>query len=230
MKKLFFLTTLYCLLFSVAQAQSVDILWQGRGYTPPFYQGRTLWSRQSGITLVAIPQGLGNSANLNYKWSRSGTVLGNISGVGKNSINYADSVLSRPQTFKVEIVSGADGETVLASASVDLAPIDPEILVYENHPLYGFTFHKETGSSYLLRNEEVTFTAFPLFFSAPSRTSNLLSYQWRTNAQDAQKAGSVTYRTPEGASGSARVEAHVTNREMIMQDVRKSFLVQFGEQ
>lgn len=229
MKKLFFLTILYSLLFSFAEAQSVDILWQGKGYTPPFYQGRTLWSRQSGVTLVAIPQGLGNAANLNYKWSRSGTVLGNISGVGKSTINYADSVLSRPQTFKVEII-GSDGETVRASASVDLAPIDPDILVYENHPLYGFMFHKEIGGSHVLRDDEVTFAAFPLFFSTPSRTSGLLSYQWRTNAQNAQEASSVTYRTPEGTSGSARVEARVTNREMMMQDVRKSFLVQFGEQ
>ena len=66
MKKIVFLFAIYSLLFTVVNAQSVDLLWQGETYVPPFYKGKSLWSDQSRITLFAIPQGLGNPANLNY--------------------------------------------------------------------------------------------------------------------------------------------------------------------
>src|SRR3990167_742525 len=105
MKRIIFLSTIYFLLTTVVLAQSVDILWQGDTYTPPFYKGKSLWSNQSRITFVAIPQGLGNPASLNYKWTKNGTVLGNINGIGKNTLSFTDSILSRPQTIRVDILS-----------------------------------------------------------------------------------------------------------------------------
>src|SRR3989344_1490686 len=138
MKNLIFtliLTSCFLLPTSI-NAQSIDILWQGETYTPPFYKGKTLLSTQSGITLVAIPHGLGSSANLNYKWTRNGTVLGNISGRGKNTLTFVDSVLSRSQTFKVDILSSED--KVLASAFHTFIPTSPNLAVSENNPLYGF--------------------------------------------------------------------------------------------
>src|SRR3990167_8183019 len=103
-------------------AQEVDILWQGKTYTPPFYKGKTLWSSQSKIALLAIPHisGAGNPVNLTYKWIKNGTVLGNINGVGKNTLAFTDSILSKPQTIKVEILS--EQKTVLASASIFVTP------------------------------------------------------------------------------------------------------------
>src|SRR3990167_10337236 len=79
------------------QAEEVDLLWQGNSYVPPFYEGRTLWSSQSRITFLAIPHGagIGNPANLTYKWTKNGTVLGNINGVGKNTLSFIDSILSK---------------------------------------------------------------------------------------------------------------------------------------
>ncbi len=154
-----------------ASAQEVDILWQGETYTPPFYEGRTLWSNQSRITLVAIPQGLGNPASLNYKWIKNGTVLGNINGVGRNYLSFVDTVLSRPQTIEVEIIGGDRG--VLAKGSVYVVPRLPALAVYENSPLYGLMFHKEI-SEYDMQNPEVVLAAFPLFFTAPPTASTPL--------------------------------------------------------
>ena len=74
MKKVIFLSII-CFLLSTTHvfAQSVDLLWQGNGYVPPFYQGRTIWSKQSGVTVLALTQGLGNPSNLYFKWSKNGT-------------------------------------------------------------------------------------------------------------------------------------------------------------
>ena len=225
---LIFILISYFLLPTSIHAQSVDLLWQGETYTPPFYQGKTLWSNQSGITLVAMPQGLGNQANLNYKWSKNGTVLGNINGVGKNTLPYIDTVLSRPQTIKLEIFSLDDD--LLATNSIVITPSPPSVLIYEKNPLYGFMFHKEVSKTYPLSEREVTFTAFPLFFSALDRLNPGLTYEWRTNTGETEIRNSVTYRTLEGLSGSSLVSVNLANQDKIMQTSKKSFLIQFGKQ
>lgn len=220
----FFLLTLPALTFG----QSVDILWQGEGYNSPFYEGRTLWSSQSSITLLAIPQGLGSPSALNYKWSRNGTVLGNTNGIGKNSISLLDSILSKSQTIKIEIVA-ADGSTS-AQSSVVITPRSPVLLVYEQNPLYGFMFHREVGSNYKLTEPEVTFAAFPLFFSIFNRVEGTVVYKWGTNAGGSGTGASAVYRAPEGGSGEAVVSISLENKEEILQTANKNFLVEFGEE
>lgn len=224
----FILFTIYYLLSTSALAQSVDLLWQADTYTSPFYKGRALWSNQSRITLTAVPHGLGSSANLIYKWTRNGTVLGNISGRGQNTIAFTDSVLSRPQTFKVDILS--NDEIVLTSMSSTFIPTSPNLVIYENNPLYGFMFHREMSGTRQLEEREITFTAFPFFFSASNRMDDALGYEWRTNTGGVETKNSVTYRTPEDAAGVSRVSIRAFNQDKIMQDTNKSFLVQFGNQ
>lgn len=237
MIKVFFLFTIYYLLStSSAFAQSVDLLWQGNTYTPPFYKGKTLWSNQSMITLWALPQGLGDPAKLNYKWTKGGTVLGGpkgVNGVGKNRLSFTDSVLGRPQTIKVDIVStpAADGsEEVLASASVYVEPIPPTLVIYENNPLYGFMFHKEAVGTFNLQEKEVTFTAFPFFFSTSNRINADLSYKWNSNSGEAETRNSVTYRSPDNGSGTSQIQASISNRDKILQSASRNFLIQFGKQ
>lgn len=230
MKKCYFLLATLLLIAPVfyAEAQEVDILWQGEAYVSPFYKGKTLWSSQSKITFLAIPRGTGtgNSASLNYKWTKNGTVLGNISGVGKNTLTFTDSILSKPQTIEIDVLSGQN--IVLASASVTLAPILPMLAIYENNPLYGFMFHRETSGTHELQNREVTFTAFPLFFSALNRTDNRINYEWRTNIGGGAETGnSVTYRTPDNTTGSSQIEARASNEDKILQSSGKNFLIRF---
>lgn len=213
-----------------AQAQTVDLLWQGETYAPPFYKGKTLWSSQSSIIFLAMPHGAGieNPANLTYKWTKNGTVLGNVNGVGKNTISFIDSILSRPQTIRIEVLFGQN--IVLASASVTVTPISPILAIYENHPLYGLMFHQETRGIHKLQNKEVTFTAFPLFFSALNRSDNTVNYEWRANVDaDAETRNSVTYRAPDDAAGSSQIEVRVSNKDKILQSASQSFLIEFGK-
>ena len=227
MKLAIFILAFYSLLLNSTYAQEVDLLWQGETYTPPFYQGRTLWSNQSRITFLAIPQGLGNPNNLNYKWTKNGIVLGNINGIGRNSFFFYDSILSKPQSVMVEILS--EQGAVLASASNIVTPTLPELVVYENNPLYGFMFHREINGEYQFQDKETTFTAFPLFFSTLNRLDPMIDYQWQTNNTGVETKNSVTYRTPENTSGSSEIRVRVSNRDKITQDASKRFLVKFGD-
>lgn len=228
MKKSFILVIFTLSLFSLfsmnadAQTGGVDILWQGRGYSRPFYPGRTLWSKQSEITFVAIPQNLGNPSGLNYRWIRNGTVLGTVSGVGRNSLSFLDTVFSKPVEISVEIVS--DDDSILAEASTLVAPTSPFIMVYENNPLYGLMFHREVADGYEMENEEVTFAAFPFFFSAESRINTSLVYNWNGEVEKSL----ITYRTPEGGGGITPINIGVTDKDWILQTAEKNFVVQFG--
>lgn len=228
MKKFIFLSAIYLLLSTTVSAQSVDILWQGESYTPPFYEGKSLWSKQSVITLVAIPQGLGSASSLNYRWTRNGTVLGSNSGVGKNSLTYSDSLLSKSIVIMVEIVDTE--ENVLTSSSITVTPVIPQILVYERNPLYGYMFHDEVGDIFNLSKSEVTFTAFPLFSDPAIREGSLLAYRWRTNNGPAQEGGTITYRVPEGEKGLSKVSLSLTNSTKVLPALTKDFLIQFGNE
>ncbi|MDP2642027.1 MAG: hypothetical protein Q8P21_01920, partial [bacterium] len=151
MRKFYILLVTLLLILPVLhlQAQEVNLFWQGETYASPFYKGKALWSNQSRISFVAIPQGLGNSASLNYKWTRNGTVLGNINGIGRSTLSFLDSILSKSQIIKVEILSSQS--TVLAETSITVTPISPILAVYENNPLYGYMFHKEVAGTYQLQ-------------------------------------------------------------------------------
>ncbi len=223
-----FLLTTYYLLPTTLSAQSVDILYSGETYTPPFYQDGALWSKESFIHLLAIPNGLGDPSKLDYKWSQNGTVLGAISGIGRNSIRFKDSIFSKPQAIKVEIIS--PDEEVVALSRLDIKPQPTEILVYEKNPLYGFLFNTEVSTGYNLPQGEITFTAFPLFFSAQSYGSPNIGYVWRSNAGESSQTDSVTYRVPEGKGGFSEVSVEVTNSETFRQTAEQSFLVQFGNE
>ena len=223
MKKVLFLATVYLLLStSPAFAQSVDILWQGETYTPPFFEGLPLWSRQSQITFAAVTDGLPNPDGLVYNWIRNGTVLGLVSGVGRDSLSFSDTIFSKPITVGVEVLN--KNEELLAENSITLVSTEPQVAVYENHPLYGPLFNKEISGSYKLDKEEISLLALPLYFSPFN-----LNYAWRSNNESAGADKLITFRVPENASGASSVSVKVTHKDFLRQLAEKNFLIEFGK-
>jgi hypothetical protein len=223
MKKFLIVLALPFLFPIFANAQSVDILAQGEGYVSSFYKGRTLWSKGSVLTLLAVPQSLGSPNLLNYRWSRNGTILGAVSGIGKNTLSFMDTVFSKPVTISVEIVDVNDN--ILAKGETIVNPIPPFISIYENNPLYGFLFHRNISGAYQMESREITFTAFPFLFNTLRRESTSLPYRW----SGSEGVSSITYRLPDKGSGTAEVRVSLTHTESIMQTAEKAFLVNFGE-
>lgn len=210
-----------------AGAQSVDLLWQADTLTPPFYKGGSRWSYQSPITLVAIPHGLGNTNNLNYRWTNNGTVIGAVSGVGKSSYSFIDSIVSRPQNIQVEVIS--NDESVLAKNSIVISSSAPEVLVYENNPLYGLMLHKALSTSYELISGEVTLEAVPTFFGEDDYRDGIINYKWNSGGGETYTGKSATYRAPENSSGSSVISINISNGYRILQTANKNLLINFGE-
>lgn len=226
MKRLFVLSLFF--VPTLLNAQSVDILWQGNNYVSPFYEGLPLWSKQSEITFVAIPQGLGDPATLNYVWSRNGTILGLVSGIGVNSLTFVDGVLSKPVTIKVEILKNND--EVLAENSINIGPVEGAVYVYEKNPLYGFIFHREVSENYHMEEEEATLTAFPFYFTSYNKTDPGIIYSWNSGSGAADNRNSVTYRTPTEGSGRANISLQVKHEGFLTQGGFKRFSISFGDE
>lgn len=120
----------------------VDILWDAFSYTPPFYKGKSLAPSSGLITLTAVPQ-ITNSKgklidpkDLVYTWSRRGIILGNSSGVGKQSIVLThESVPLQSFLVSVTVAPFQGGSEVSKTVAVPVT--DPSIVLYEKHPLDG---------------------------------------------------------------------------------------------
>ena len=211
-------------------AGEVDVLWQGEVYTPPLYRGLPLWTSEARITFVAMPNLPGvNPANLIYRWSKDGTVLGSLSGVGKRSLVLVDGVLSLPLEVKVDIRT-SESEPYIGSAVLNLRAGVSRVLVVENNPLYGLMLNKAIGNEFSLKQDEVTFAALPLFATVSDRKAPVMSYTWNTNTGDKRMGNSVTYRAPEDSQGSSLVTLDVVNTRILSQPPRKSFVIQFDNQ
>jgi hypothetical protein len=74
------------------QTSSVDIIWESLGYVPPFYKGKTAFSYQNSIKVIAIPHLSSNGVSevdpktLVYSWKLGGKYINNGQGYNKQSV------------------------------------------------------------------------------------------------------------------------------------------------
>ena len=62
-----------------------------------------------------------------------------------------------------------------------------------------------------MNGREITLIGYPLFFSSLGRNPEFLKYNWSSNAGGKETSSAVTYRVPEGVSGSAGVNVRISN-------------------
>jgi hypothetical protein len=212
---------------------SVDLLWQGSGYVPPFYEGRQLWGRQTLITFLAIPHVFTpdgapiDPSTLVYRWSKNGTVLEASSGTGKNSLTLNDTILGLPIEVKVEVM--ADASTLLAYDDENFAPQTPSVLVYLNNPYLGFLFNNEADDGLTEDDNEATFAAFPFLFSTADRTTNV-TYSWQAAGSNVVPGEQITYRSANGENLTSSIHVEAESPNFLAQSAEKDFLVQFIKQ
>jgi len=202
----------------------VTILWEADTYTPPFFKGKTLFSHQSRITFMAQPQIISNGrvinpANLIYRWSKDGTVLGNQNGYGKQTLTLTGSVISRSMRIFVEVEDPQSGAT--ASGVIEVSPTEPEILMYEMDPLYGVQYNKALSDSLPLKGREVTLVAIPYFFSSQyAFNSGELTYTWSINGNtisDNLNTNTRVFRKVGDISGRSDICIRIEQPNKILQ-------------
>lgn len=217
----------------VIRTGSVDMLWEAYSYTPPFYKGKGLVSHETLIKVVAMPE-LRNSSgvllnrdNLVYKWSKGGTVLGSLSGVGKQELIFRMPKLSETETIDVE-VSSSDG-TIKSKGRITYRSRDGEALLYKKDPLLGIDFSRTLSGDVALAGNEINIVAYPYFFSQENLVGSKLKYNWTINRFGTNVITNEIVLSPrEGAVGASLVAFRVDNLKEILQSASKSIGITFG--
>ncbi|MEK7390640.1 MAG: hypothetical protein AAB635_00705 [Patescibacteria group bacterium] len=216
---------------------TVDVLWQADTYTPPFYRGKAIHSNQDPITVVAEPffinsQGVRlDPEKLIYRWTRNGKLNDLASGYGKKTFRIVPSILMKPIDVEVE-VSSVDG-IFHSVSSINIPDSKTEVLLYENHPLYGIVFERALNAKESpITNHEIRIIGVPFFFSNQQKNLGQLVYDWKLNNASVNQPGNeVIFRKPEGGGeGRSLVSLGIKNPERFAQSSSASLHVQFKDE
>ena len=208
----------------VFNPSNIDLLWQAETYTPPFYKGKALFSPESSVTMVAIPNFSNNSriddSKVVYKWSVDREVQGDFSGYGKNSFKYTSDIISTDKTIDVEAYPSGQ-ENRKGVGSVDLSQKNSYVLFYEDNPTNGIMFNYSLTDKIDLGNRnESKISVFPYNFSINSKNTGI-EYNWYVNSEKINiptNTNSITIKksTTEKVD-LARVFVNASNPTHIMQ-------------
>ena len=212
----------------------VNLLWQAQSYTPPFYKGKALMPYQGTVLVAAVPSfsrggAAMSSESLIYTWKEGDDVIGDSSGKGKSLFVFRGSVPIRPKTISV-LVESPD-RTMAAEASVDIAPVAPRLLFYEEHPLYGLLLGKALVGSFLLKGDETRISALPFYFETDARASKNILYDWQLNYQELplEKGPALTLRRIVETAGKSNLflEARSADEDKLFQAAEERLTIEF---
>lgn len=220
--------------YTVAPAK-VDLYFEADTYTPPFYKGKSMYTHQSNLTVHAFPYisedgRFLNRNELSYVWEVDNRVIQDKSGYGKSSFAYNSGLLS--QEVKISVTVSSVGNPSVAEADIFIDPKDPDILLYENHPLYGLIMKNIVDNFYTLTTSDVSITAIPLFFSTSARTSPQIEYSWRLNGQNLDifdNVSEIAFRNSKNEDGEAQIRVQAKHRNNILQSVGVSGTLIFNK-
>ncbi|HVU06500.1 MAG TPA: hypothetical protein VHC46_01220 [Thermodesulfobacteriota bacterium] len=212
---------------------SVDLLWQSDGYAPPFYKGKALETYGSSFKVTAISNLVGSNGKradpktLVYSWKKNGMADGAQSGYGKDSYTGTQSSYVRGGddiSVEVSTVSHDAG----ATRTITITPAAPEVLFYENSPLYGIVYERALAGSMTLAGEEITLRAEPFNISASKMLLNDLSIDWTLNdttVSDFKDRNEITLRTTGAAGGQSNIGILIQHKTKLLQGGQASLVI-----
>ncbi|PIR84179.1 hypothetical protein COU18_00280 [Candidatus Kaiserbacteria bacterium CG10_big_fil_rev_8_21_14_0_10_51_14] len=226
----------------VASAQAtiipteLDLLVDSDSYVPPFYRGRAYISPGTRVILRAIPQfkrpggSYVSDTNINFTWKKNGEVIGSASGRGRSSAVITAAHLFGTERITVEARS-TDG-LFAHEASYSLSPLQPTLMLYQDHPLFGLMYHQALGPTNFIPDVEMTFVAVPYFAEAQRPEDFALIYAWRVNGKaipsSAASPNAITINA-ENSSGRALLGLELTHATNYFLDAKGSWSITFSD-
>jgi len=199
----------------------LGLLWESNSYVPPFFRGRALPSAGTMLSLEAITRfrrsdgSFVPDSDITFTWRRNGYVVQNVSGRGASGATLESPSLFGVDTITVEART-SDG-LFESAASVRIPSVEPRLVLYEKHPLFGVMYHSAIPPRSFRPEIETSFTAVPYFAEALADNDGRLVYEWKVNgnliANDPARPNSITINA-RGSSGLALIElalSHATN-------------------
>ncbi|MDO8619880.1 MAG: hypothetical protein Q7R64_00855 [bacterium] len=214
----------------------VNLLWQAQSYTPPFYKGKALMPYQGTVLVAAIPsftrgKSTMSPGSLIYTWSEGDNVIGDSSGKGRNLFVFRGSVPLRTKTISV-LVESPD-RTMSAEASINVTPVAPRLLFYENHPRYGLLISKALANSFTLSEDETRIDAVPYYFESDTKTGSALLYEWQMNYSPLtfETSPFLILRRASNAAGRTNIflEVRDTDEQKTFQAAEGKLMIEFPQ-
>jgi len=215
----------------------VDVIYEAKAYTPPFYKGRALNPNQGTILVNAIPELIKSTGekvsnqNIIFSWKKDGKVMQSASGLGKSFFSFDGTVPIRDYLIEVSVSSLEGG--VSAYKQTTIKNIFPKIIFYENSPVYGIMFNKAIVNIVKMLSDEFSVIAIPYFYSVGYINSGDLDYVWTMNGlQVGNQApkNSFTTRVDAPGAGSAEIGLKISNNARIFQFVQNNYQLSFEKQ
>ena len=210
----------------------ITMLWEADTYTPPFYRGKALLSAEARVRAIALPDVGGtagtllNAGNFVYQWEKDGTVLGNMSGYGKNSFSFRG-----PQPFGktgVRVRVSSLDNTLKSARVVDVPLSQPLILFYENYPLLGVWYNRPLDTRLSLSKPELSISAEPYFFSNEGEAGSFIAYDWSLNKNSVENPGNtITLTNEQGGKGDSSLFLSIRNLKQTFQYANQSLTIHF---
>ena len=168
------------------QPAQVTLVWEGDTYTPPFYKGRSLYSSDSLVRAQALPRFANENGDiyknsaLIYTWSRNGTVLGTLSGVGKDSLVTTGPKFLGSYILSVEVAT-PDG-TQIAYSATRIETSEPLIQIYEHDPLVGTKYYDAILENHTFSGaSQLEVQVAPYFMDILRANDSYVDYAWFIN-------------------------------------------------
>lgn len=221
----------------LVQPAEVVLAWEGATYAPPWYRGTTYYTAGADIRAEAfafIPEptgGVYDAAELIYTWSRNGVVLGELSGVGANTLNAPGPRFLGEDVVSV-VVQSPDGLAV-AEAAVQIATHEPHLALYSIDPLIGTQYHRAITQGALIdATARPSLVVIPYFFSANTENDPALQHTWSVNGTRVEPSRDVAsvlnVQLGESDSLNARVSVEVEHTTKLLQSAVRTWDIVFG--
>jgi len=165
----------------------VDIFWEGGGYTPPFYSGRSMPVNNGELNLQTVVRQQPNSAlssdGLVFLWRLDGIRVTDRER-GRDTLTLSGSQLRYNPRISVEI-RDLDNQPV-GRQEIFLRQSSPQLLINEKNDNLGIVWERDLASREDLRptiENQVSLQVVPLFFSVRDLKDSQLSSEWRLNGR-----------------------------------------------
>ncbi len=133
-------------------------------------------------------------SNITFTWKLNGAVLSAQSGLGESSATFPAAILYDSDT--IDVVARAAGSGLAAESSIIIRTGSPELVLYEDNPLFGIMYHQALPRSSTAAESETSFAAVPYFAHATSANDPSLAYEWSVNdspvSADAKDPSEIT--------------------------------------
>lgn len=210
---------------------NVSLLWESDGYTPPFYKGKALATYGSTFTVTALPEFFTttgariNPKTLVYTWKKNGTIDPDQSGYGKDVYKGRQESYVRGED-EISVLVTTQADDMSSSQTISIVPITPEIVFYENSPLYGIIFENALTNRFFLKAEELTLSATP--FDLSLKGGEGLSIDWLMNGANVpsfRDKKEIVLRADGNTTGQTVIELRAQHQTNIMQGGQASITI-----